>query len=140
MDETTAIVAAVVAVCWLIFQLFPVNRSDNDPQVRARFTRKTKDSAIPKLNKRYAAVSIIPGGDSCYAVESLGNIRFLLPDAPLLPVSNCDRGRCNCRYRHHYDRRRGLSNRRRAATAMDWDLEEDRRFSRGRRAADRQLA
>lgn len=140
MDETAAILAASVAICWLVFQLFPANRSDNGSPERVRLSRKDNGSRGKTLNKRYGAVSILPGNDCCDPVEALGNIRYLLPDAPLLPLSNCDRSRCNCRYRHHYDRRRGLNNRRRTASPVGQEIDQDRRFSRGRRATDYQLA
>jgi hypothetical protein len=58
--------------------------------------------------RRFRAVSIVPAdGDSCCpACDALGSRRFLLHEAPKLPIAECLALACTCRYRHHPDRRR----------------------------------
>lgn len=51
------------------------------------------------------AVSIQMGPFPCDAVRGLREQRFLSADAPPLPRPGCDKSRCDCRYRHHSDRR-----------------------------------
>lgn len=51
------------------------------------------------------AVSIQMGPFPCDAVRGLREQRFLSADAPPLPRPGCDKSRCDCRYRHHGDRR-----------------------------------
>jgi len=54
------------------------------------------------------AVSIIPGPHACAAATAIGLRRFLSRDAPRLPLVDCDCSeRCQCKYRHHADRRVG---------------------------------
>jgi hypothetical protein len=59
-----------------------------------------------------------------------------------LPLQGCDRSRCDCRYRHHEDRRDGDHERRLPGSSLRTQLfadtaKKDRRRQRGRRATDR---
>jgi len=52
------------------------------------------------------AVSIRHPARCCQAVAELDDQRFLSSEAPSLPVTGCTTPQqCNCRYRHHQDRR-----------------------------------
>lgn len=51
------------------------------------------------------AVSIQTGHFPCEAARQLRGERFLAAEAPTLPVIGCDKSDCQCRYRHHSDRR-----------------------------------
>ena len=70
-------------------------------------------SALPRARRRrvaaprnpYRACAIIPGQAACEAVEQLREKRILLADVPLVPLPDCDRLKCDCRYRHFEDRR-----------------------------------
>ncbi len=83
------------------------------------------------------AVSIIGGAQACGDARQCGRRRFLSADAPRLPLPSCDGRACECRYRHHQDRRamprrqadRHQIGRRYAGT-------EQRVMARGRRASD----
>jgi hypothetical protein len=50
-------------------------------------------------------VSIARGRHSCAAVAKLNGHRWLLAEAPTLPVEGCTAKQCHCRFRHHADRR-----------------------------------
>ena len=41
----------------------------------------------------------------CEAAKRLADQRFLSSEAPPLPLPDCDRDQCDCRYEHHADRR-----------------------------------
>jgi hypothetical protein len=59
-------------------------------------------------SRRFRAVSIVPmdGTSCCPACDALAARRFLLREAPKLPLADCVASACTCRYRHHSDRRR----------------------------------
>lgn len=70
---------------------------------------------------------------ACPAARRLGETRFLVAQAPRLPLADCDLpDDCECVYRHHADRR--ARERRRAAGAGGGSSE--RRAAGGRRATD----
>src|SRR5580698_6811569 len=54
---------------------------------------------------RWHAVAIVPGATHCGAAEAAKGRRFLSTEAPILPLRKCDAAACNCKYRHHEDRR-----------------------------------
>lgn len=90
---------------------------------------------------KYHAVSIDPGSCGCSAINAIGMKRFLTAGTvPSLPLADCNRSTCGCRYVRHADRRSSQGNRR-AIFCMQTDLygldgNRDRRKSRGRRASD----
>ncbi len=85
------------------------------------------------------AVSIATGPRCCGAARDLRGERFLSRDAPKLPLKDCDRADCACRYEHHKDRREGLRRARDMGVAIDGWVEKDKRGKqmRGRRKDDR---
>ncbi|HZF15898.1 MAG TPA: hypothetical protein VE046_08175 [Steroidobacteraceae bacterium] len=68
-----------------------------------------KEESPPRrrTGRYFRAVSIVPTGVAgcCAACEALSSRRYLLKDAPKLPLAQCTAVECNCRYRHHSDRR-----------------------------------
>jgi hypothetical protein len=87
----------------------------------------------------YRAVSIVPTQASCIDARRVRNVRYLLREAPRLPLSQCPlRASCPCRYRKFQDRRTG--DRRDIAASGRWFMGEDRRRSGGRRASDHHLS
>lgn len=94
---------------------------------------KTPESA-------FHAVAIQCGGTACPGAKRLEGTRYLSRESPpRLPLSSCDRpGTCQCRYRHHMDRRvdaRRASDHVWAPTGK-WSGSVERRQARGRRATD----
>ncbi|WP_415890695.1 hypothetical protein ACMXYV_05120 [Neptuniibacter sp. SY11_33] len=68
--------------------------------------RKTKRELKSKADKRYRAVSIESGLYPCAAVDQLDDRRFFPDKAPMIPLPGCSASKnCECRYRHHDDRR-----------------------------------
>lgn len=85
----------------------------------------------------YHAVSINPPlVGACAAAQRCAGKRFLSADAPTLPLAQCDMSTCQCRYRHHEDRR--TDSRRivdHGGISRVWNGSE-RRQSSGRRISD----
>ena len=96
----------------------------------------TNDTRM-ETSRKWHAVSIIADGAACRAALALADRRYLSAEAPRLPLDGCDKpGGCQCRYRHHPDRRVGP---RRAVEnfrpARYWRGDEKRLIS-GRRSTD----
>jgi hypothetical protein len=91
----------------------------------------------PRLKLRYHCVEVVAGSTGCPAAIELQGQRLLSADAPRLPLANCDRpGDCDCRYRHHEDRRHSARRaREQGQLARPWAYTE-RRQIRGRRDSD----
>ena len=85
----------------------------------------------------YAAVSIHTARNGCPAAERVRGNRFLVREAPRLPLAECNWSKCQCTYAHHYDRRTGNGDRRRHRESF---AGTDRRDSFGRREADLAMA
>ena len=96
------------------------------------------DDPPKKKIASHHAVSIATGPRCCAGARELRGQRFLSRDAPKLPLKDCDRGDCTCRYVHHQDRRQGMRRARDLGVAIDGYVEEDKRGGqmRGRRKAD----
>lgn len=101
---------------------------------------KVADSVVPATKKpqaKWHAVSIVADPRSCEAARQLEGKRFLSREAPTLPLRDCGRTDCRCRYQHHDDRRKGPRRARELGVAVDGWVEEERRESvRGRRKTD----
>ena len=87
----------------------------------------------------YHAVTIAVGRRCCASAEGLQDKRFLSREAPKLPLANCDRVTCECRYVHHDDRRRGPRRASEMGVALDAYEGGEKRGGpkRGRRKKDK---
>ncbi|HKE94010.1 MAG TPA: hypothetical protein VKB34_06870 [Povalibacter sp.] len=91
---------------------------------------------VARIQHPFHAVSILPGPGACDSARRFKGLRFLSKDAPRLPLPTCNAAQCNCRFKHHADRRAGP--RRRTDQGMmsgPWNGTERRRTG-GRRAED----
>lgn len=68
-------------------------------------TATSKNPATP--TDPYHAVSIVPGEHACAAAYRFTGHRFLSRQASKLPLPTCDAFHCECRFKHHKDRRAG---------------------------------
>ncbi|WP_415883939.1 hypothetical protein [Neptuniibacter sp. QD34_54] len=102
-----------------------------------------------KADKRYRAVSIESGLFPCSAVDQLGDRRFFPDKAPMIPLPSCSASKdCECRYRHHEDRRDPENERRidniitaqkiGAQLSGKFSGRDRRKFHKGRRWQERQ--
>jgi len=95
--------------------------------------------AEPARKNPYQAVSIQASiMDCCEAARGIEGQRFLLADAPMLPLDDCDRiGACQCKYQKWEDRR--LDDRRMVDLGIGtqyYQGNEKRTIRRGRRSSD----
>jgi len=102
-------------------------------------TKKTAKNAVP-TRLPYHAVSCRSGAGSCEAVEEINGHRFLVEDAPQLPLDACTKERCKCKYLHHQDRRDDDGGRRALygikSEFYEYTSKQDRRVKNGRRESD----
>jgi hypothetical protein len=76
------------------------------PIAKAR-TPTPVENSKPVKKEAWHSVSIIRGREACRAVAELNGRKWLSAEAPQLPIKGCDARQCDCRYRHHADRRSG---------------------------------
>jgi len=106
-------------------------------QAEVQFSGRTVQAH--RVTNPYHGVSI-KAGPSCHqTAQKYGSRRFLAGEVPPLPQPTCSVEACECRYRHHEDRRDEYDRRHRD----NWDPNSrlaqrgDRRGSHGRRVTDR---
>ena len=61
---------------------------------------------------RYSSVSVCCTDKACSAARSLVGTRYLVEEAPSLPLPKCNAEHCQCTFVSHRDRRNFLMNRR----------------------------
>ena len=110
-------------------------------KARGFFGGEADPSPVPakKTTHTYHAVTIALGPRACAAACALEDRRFLSKEAPVLPLKNCDRAECQCRYEHYDDRRRKPRRARDFGVSVDAYDGPDQRLKekRGRRTTDR---
>lgn len=86
----------------------------------------------------YAAVSIAPCEDACMAAWEMQGERFLIRQAPRLPLPECDAANCGCEFVPHDDRRTP-GDRRSRMSALDQEFAQKAfpERNKGRRRTDR---
>ncbi|MBL8272140.1 hypothetical protein [Steroidobacter sp.] len=90
----------------------------------------------PTTNNAYHAVSVMPGPNACAAAYRFSGQRFLSLQAPRLPLPSCDAAACNCRFKHHKDRRAGPRRNSDVGMVTASFSGNERRLKRGRRVTD----
>ena len=111
-------------------------------RAKALFGREPPEpvAAAPrKAPNRFHAVTIEPGARACGEARALAGKRFLSREAPPLPLKGCGSSRCECRYGHYDDRRKGGRRAHDLGVSIDgYDGSDKRQKStRGRRQTDR---
>jgi len=99
---------------------------------------KSEDSAGKSSDTRWRSVKIRPDAAPCRAVAEITGQIFLAQNAPSLPLENCSKENCRCRYVFLEDRRSGEDRRLLLGRFDDFipDYQRDRRRVSGRRYAD----
>jgi hypothetical protein len=95
-------------------------------------------SPAPSRAKRHRwhAVAIVATATACAAARACKDNRYLSAEAPRLPLAGCDATRCECRYGHFDDRRRGPRRAQEKNGVTPKRVSVDNRARRGRRATD----
>jgi hypothetical protein len=75
------------------------------PKISEARTSKPVERSKALKKEAWHSVSIIRGRQACAAVVELNGRKWLSAEAPQLPIKGCDAKHCECRYRHHADRR-----------------------------------
>ena len=109
------------------------------PQRGPRHSRP-QDEVNADGSGRFHALSLRFGAGACDSSRRLHGKRFLSPDAPTLPLADCDTEHCRCRYVHHRDRRDGEDRRSPFQSGFGGSatrMERNRRRSTERRSRER---
>jgi hypothetical protein len=101
-------------------------------------TRQAGAGRPGKTEPDFHAVAIVTGSGCCDAARQLLGQRFLLPQAPRLPLADCSAPQgCKCRYRKFDDRRQD-ERRHPYGGGLGMNIPAgDHRKGRGRRSKDR---
>ena len=76
--------------------------------LKKKFGKQGRAALDERNATDFRAVCITPGLESCCKqAQSLQKRRFLMRDAPPLPLPTCDAAKCECRYEKFPDRRVG---------------------------------
>ena len=105
--------------------MFIYEVADTEPQALSR----TPD-------RRWHAVAIVPAATACAAARACKDNRYLSAEAPRLPLEGCDAARCDCRYGHFDDRRRGPRRAEEKGSVKPKPADTEQRTRRGRRKSD----
>jgi hypothetical protein len=79
---------------------------------RARMQVKHEGQAFSGVKYPYRAVAIVIGDCACESVRVLAGTRFLVSDAPHVPLPGCTERKCGCTYERYLDRRNQNADRR----------------------------
>ena len=72
----------------------------------ARFSGRKEPPAATGPLRPFQAISIYRGMNCCELARKFSDHRFLVRDAPALPLAGCTLGKaCQCKYIKHRDRR-----------------------------------
>jgi hypothetical protein len=82
------------------------------------FYRKTQATRTLELTKsktvtpksQYRCVKIEPSYNACKTALAMREKPILMNEMPVLPLQNCDKSKCDCKFTRHNDRR--MNNRR----------------------------
>jgi len=73
-----------------------------------RAAAQTVQRSAPRAAADFRAVCIDSSGTRCAAAKHAADMRFLMREAPRLPLGDCtNKGACRCRFRKMPDRRNG---------------------------------
>ena len=136
-----AMSAAVVFILLgfiLAMLLYTGGRPQNTGKRKSSYTKRK--ATLERARHRFRGVSLVCDESACEGVRALEKMRYLVGEAPLVPIPACTSPRCTCKYAHHEDRREGERDRRHpqsdTAPHTTEPFKIERREKRGRRATD----
>jgi hypothetical protein len=94
--------------------------------------RRPKEKAVEpeplSARKPYAAVRVKPHEHACNAAFEMSHRTFLVAEAPILPLQDCNKSEsCHCGYRHYDDRRQTSARRGESFVMRDVYTKKERR-------------
>jgi hypothetical protein len=136
----TSIILGIVIICLLAALIMYGFRPYNYGGSVRRFKKVAKagGSTDRSSDTRWRSVKIRPGTAPCRSIGEITGQIFLAPNAPSLPLKNCTKENCQCRYVFLEDRRSGDDRRLEFDRFDDFipNYKSDRRRESGRRYAD----
>jgi hypothetical protein len=131
------VICGAVIVVFLVWRLLS---SSSSKQPGQRTSKPQQASA----RSPYLSMSLMLPIKHCASAAEVENKRFLVREAPTLPLDGCDHTTCKCGFIKHPDRREDDSDRR-ALYGLRAELHainagNERRKRRGRRASDFAMA
>ena len=129
-----AITISVLGLIILLLVLFVIFRKKNQP------AGNPSNAATIRLKEtsEFHSASIRLGARACDAAKQMSGQRILSKEVPGLPLPDCDRAECYCKFVHHSDHRQGQSRRSPFASGVSGDtgkyLQEQRENPDDRRA------
>ena len=88
----------------VLFGLWAPRKASKRARPRAEAADKRRANAPPAERENYDAVEIRMHVSACKRARALAGKRFLVAEAPRLPLEGCN-VRCKCSYKSHPDRR-----------------------------------
>lgn len=140
--EATALTLLACAVLAALAIFFKQHANTGNGKNRGNSGKNISDrkrKARYGARNPYAALSIIPGNNPCETAQRVSVKKYLVSEAPKLPLQGCDRAHCQCKFMEHNDRRESHEDRRNpCASALTTQLfettgEPNRRQRRGGR-------
>ena len=86
------------------------NKPSNSTLKNRKINKINRKTSENPANNQFRCVIIVPGLIACKLAQSMRDKAVLMNEAPVLPLSGCDMGKCACKYTRHLDRR--MNNRR----------------------------
>jgi hypothetical protein len=107
MSAVFWIISVIVVLALAVFRVLrrPQQAAGEPQELPAVAPPSPVPQRAPAKRESFHAVSIRYGLESCEAAVRIAGQRFLAGQAPALPLPDCDRSQCKCRYVHHADRR-----------------------------------
>lgn len=103
MDIAASLIAIVLLIALFVFVRKRAASEAGRTAPRPAYT-KPADTTFHAVSLRYAA-------NACAAAKAMDGRRFLAGAAPKLPLPDCDAPECQCKFKHHDDRRTGQDRR-----------------------------
>ncbi len=145
MNSTALIIIGILALLAVIALRELSSRQSRMRPSKTSKTRRHRATRGPARSKAtehsadsYHALSVV---GTCQAARDIAGKRFLVREAPKLPLAGCDASSCQCKFAHHDDRRIEAYDRRDQRNTLRSELyvaegQHERRVSHGRRASD----
>lgn len=86
-----------------------------------------------RMQRGYHAVAIVARQSACKSAKALAGTRFLIADAPVLPLQGCAARECTCRFREYADRRQDQRRSTDVGISASWYVGPERRRGYDRR-------
>jgi hypothetical protein len=99
--------------------------------------RRLPEASVNGAQGRYEAVAVRPHRNACKPVRALAGKRFLVAEAPILPLKSCP-VHCRCSYAHYADRRQSPRRWADLGVTATLYLDTERRRAPDRRAVARE--